>query len=426
LILELRLCLDIILWPLNFNMMKTFSSYTRFGDFFPTLKLGRKAIFKLLVSGIFIFGLVGCAEEQNPTNPNTNNPTNPTNPNNPNPTVSVEISQTSPEFTFWGDELTLTGKGFSTKLEENFVWVKNETVAFGTCFSGNPNDRNDSTGWRKATVISATSTSLTIKVPYKTASENSNNRACGAINPNISVTVNGKTAVSEKVKLLGIPYIAEVCYTNSGWKGAGMIPGKQLENQISIPGVGVYGAAAGINDKMKLLVNGFNIPLTKVESTGPTDCASSYKFVIPLEFADGNCATADPVLTGRFANMMDFVAVIEGTTKSSEKLTYPVSSFPDRTFTTFTQRSFSYSAAGNPQIVLEGTGLNWYQEARFIPQANTSCTLATIAPVPSEGGTKLTITIPLAQMQVGCIYTLSLVDVCGRGSNQVGSVRITV
>lgn len=404
--------------------MKTFSAYSLFGDFFPTLKFGGKTIFKLLISGIFLIGLVGCAEEQNPGNPNTNNPTNPTNPNVPNPTVSVEITQTSPEFTFWGDELTLTGKGFSTKLEDNFVWVKNETVALGTCFTGNPNDRNDSTGWRKATVLSATSTSLTIKVPYKTASENSNNRACGAINPNISVTVNGKTAVSDKVKLLGIPYIADVCYTNSGWKGAGMIPGKELENEISIPGVGIYGSDAGVDEKMKLFVNDVFLPLIKVESTGPTNCASKYKFVIPLEFANGNCATADPVLTGRFANMMDFVAVIDGTTKSSEKLTYPVSSFPDRSFSTFNQQSFSYSAAGNPQIVLTGKGLNWYQEARFIPQANTSCTMATIAPIPSEGGTTLTIGIPLAQMQPGCLYTLSLVDVCGRGSNQVGSVRI--
>lgn len=398
--------------------MRTFSAYLLLGDFFPTSKFRNKAIFRVLISWIFVLGLVGCEEEQNPDSTDANNPKNPT------PTVSVEITETSPEFTFWGDELTLTGKGFSTKLEDNFVWVKNETGSLGTCPSGNPADRNDSTGWRKATVLRATSTSLTIKVPYRTASENSNNRACGAINPNISVTVNGKTAVSEKVKLLGIPYIADVCYTNSGWKGAGMIPGKELENQISIPGVGLYGAPAGIDEKMKLLVNSIDIPLTKVVSTGPTNCASSYKFIIPIEFANGDCSTQDPVLTGRFANMMDFVVFIDGTSKSSEKLLYPVASFPDRTFSTFNQRSFSYSAGGNPQVVLEGTGLNWYQEARFIPQANTSCTLATIAPIPSEGGTKLTIGIPLAQMQVGCLYTLSLVDVCGRGSNQVGSVRI--
>ena len=301
------------------------------------------------------------------------------------------------------------------------MWLKNETAALG---SGPTHNKNDSTGWRKATVLKATSTSLTIKVPYKSAEETSNNRACGVINPNISVTVKGKTAVSEKVKLLGIPYIFDVCYTNSGFKGAGMIPGKTLENQISIPGVGLYGAAAGIDEKMKLLVDGVFIPLTKVESTGPTTCASSYKFVIPIEFADGNCDTTDPVLTGRFAKMKDFVAIIEGTTKASEKFTYPVMSFPDRAISTFTQKIFSYSAAGNPEIVLEGTGLTWYQEARFAPQPNTGCTLATIAPVPSGDGKQLTILVPLAQMQPGCTYSLSLVDVCGRVSNQVGSVRI--
>ncbi|WP_373493270.1 hypothetical protein [Aquiflexum sp.] len=395
--------------------MKTFSASSKSEDSFAKVKYGKKIIFNLLGLGISLVGLIGCAEEQDPNNPNTNNP------NNPNPIVSVEVTATSPEFIFWGDELTLTGKGFSTKLEDNFVWLKNETAAFGSCSSDN---RADSTGWRKATVLRATATSLTIKIPYKTASENSNNRACGVINPNISVTVNGKTAVSEKVKLLGIPHIREICYSNSGYKGAGMIPGKELENQISIPGVGLYGASSGIDKKMKLLVNGVYLPLTKVESTGPTNCADSYKFVIPIEFANGNCATADPVLTGRFANMMDFVAVIDGTTKSSEKLTYPVSSFPDRSYSTFTQRSFSYSAAGNPEIVLTGKGLNWYPEARFSPQGSTGCTLATIGPVHSESGTKLTILVPLAQMQSGCSYILTLVDVCGRVSNQVGQVTI--
>ncbi len=395
---------------LYFNRMETFSVYSKFEELFSSLTFVEKAIFNLLIVGVYLIGMVGCAEEQDPNNPN-----------NPNPIANVEITETSPEFIFWGDELTLTGKGFSTKPADNFVWLKNETASLGSCSSDN---RSDSTGWRKATVLRATATSLTIKVPYKIASENSSNRACGVIDPNISVTVNGKTAVSKKVKLLGIPYIADVCYTNSGWKGAGMIPGKELENQISIPGVGLYGASAGIDEKMKLLVNGVYLPLTKVVSTGPTNCASSFKFVIPLEFADGNCSTPDPVLTSRFANMMDFVAVIDGTTKSSEKLTYPVSSFPDRTFSTFTQRVFSYSAAGNPEIVLTGSGLNWYKEARFSPQPNTGCTLATIGPVPSVDGTTLTILVPLAQMQVGCSYTLTLVDVCGRVSNQVGLVTI--
>lgn len=365
------------------------------------------------VIGLCLGLLMGCSEEQDPDAGNNN-------PNNPQVPVVVEVSATTPEFIFWGDELTLTGKGFSSKPEDNFVWLKNETAAFGSCPSDN---RTDSTGWRKATVLRASPTSLTIRVPYKAASEATNNRACGVIDPAISVTVNGKTAVSSKVKLLGIPHIREICYTNSGFKGAGIIPGKELENQISIPGIGIYGASSGIDEKLKLLVNGVLLPLTKVESSGPTNCASSYKFVIPIDFANGSCSTTDPILTGRFANIMDFVAVIDGTTKSSEKFSYPVASFPDRIFSTFTQRAFSYSAAGNPQIVLEGKGLNWYSEARFSGTTG-GCTLATIGPVSSESGTKLTIAIPLAQMQVGCTYSLTLVDVCGRVSNQVGQVSI--
>lgn len=89
----------------------------------------------------------------------------------------------------------------------------------------------------------------------------------------------------------------------------------------------------------------------------------------------------------------------------------------------YLRRVFSYGAAGNPEIVLEGKGLNWYTEARFTGTTG-GCTVATIGPVSSESGTKLTIAIPLALMQIGCSYTLTLADVCGRVSNQVGQVTI--
>lgn len=369
---------------------------------------------KVLLKPLFIalsFGFFACSEEESPNNV--------TNPNTPVVT-KLEITETSPEFIFWGEEVTINGTGFSAKLDENFVWLKNETASLSSCPSDN---RNDSTGWRKATVLKATPTSLTIKIPYKTAAQNGGKRACGVVDPSISITTNGKTAVSKKIKLLGIPYIFNICYTNGVFQGSGIIPGKELENQISIPGVGIYGSSSGIDDKIKLLINGNSIPLTKIESTGPTNCASGYKFTIPIEFATGIC-TPDPIRPGRFSTMMDFVAIIEGTTIQSEKFSYPVGSFPDQSIESLATQRASKGAGGNPEIKIKGKGLNWYKEARFVSTNSAGCPMTTIAPVPNVQGTELTIGIPLSNMVAGCTYQISLINTCGVSTGQIGQVII--
>ena len=360
---------------------------------------------------VFILGSFGCSEEEGPNNVN--------NPNIPVVT-KLEITETTPEIVFWGEEVTINGTGFSAKLEDNFVWLKNETASLSSCPSDN---RNDSTGWRKATVLKATPTSLTIKIPYKTADQNGGKRACGVVDPSISITANGKTVVSKKIKLLGIPYISSICYTNSLFQGSGIIPGKELENQISIPGVGVYGSSSGIDNKMKLLVNGVSIPLTKIESTGPTNCASGYKFVIPIDFATGIC-TPDPIRPGRFSTMMDFVAIIEGTNIQSEKFSYPVRTFPEESIESFSAQRASKGAGGNPEIKIKGKGLNWYKEARFISTNSAGCPMTTIAPVSNVAGTELTVAIPLSNMTAGCTYQISLINTCNISTGQIGQVII--
>ncbi|MCL6258848.1 hypothetical protein M3O96_07115 [Aquiflexum sp. TKW24L] len=360
---------------------------------------------------LLILGSFGCSEEEDPNNV--------TNPNIPVMT-KLEITETSPEIVFWGEEVTITGMGFSSKLEDNFVWLKNETASLSSCPSDN---RNDSTGWRKATVLKATPTSLTIKIPYKTAAQNGGKRACGVVDPSISISANGKTVVSKKIKLLGIPYISSICYTNSGFQGSGIIPGKELENQISIPGIGVYGSSSGIDNKVKLLVNGAVIPLTKIESTGPTNCASGYKFIIPIEFSTGIC-TPDPIRPGRFSTMMDFVAFIEGTTIKSEIFSYPVRTFPEESIESFAAQRASKGAGGNPEIKIKGKGLNWYKEARFISTNSAGCPMTTIGPVSNVAGTELTVGIPLANMTAGCTYQISLINTCGISTGQIGQVII--
>src|SRR6185503_12454050 len=72
---------------------------------------------------------------------------------------NLSISGTSPEYPFWGDELTINGTGFSSTKSENYVWIDGSNP----CSS---NGSRDSAGWRKAEIISATSTQLKIKVPY--------------------------------------------------------------------------------------------------------------------------------------------------------------------------------------------------------------------------------------------------------------------
>ena len=360
---------------------------------------------------VFILCSFSCSEEEGPNNIN--------NPPTPPPAAKLEITETSPEFVFWGEEVTIKGAGFSSKLEDNFVWLKGGPQSFGNCALTNT---TDSLGWRKATVLSATATSLTIRIPYVPASQNANNKPCGVYNPNLSITVAGKTVVSPQMKLLGKPFINEVCISNSGFKGSGIIPGKESNNVISIGGLGMFGASSGMDLKMKLTIGGNSISLSKTDPPIAT-CSNGYSFTIPIDMASGEC-TPDPIRTGRFSKMMDFVASIEGTTIQSEKFSYPVGSFPDQSIESLATQRASKSAAGNPEIKIKGKGLNWYKEARFISTNSAGCPMATIAPVPNVEGTELTVLIPLSQMNAGCTYQLSLINTCNISTGQIGQVII--
>ena|SRR5688572_16754520 len=74
----------------------------------------------------------------------------------PPPGGAPTISSTSPDYVFWGKELTINGTGFSTTASENIVYVK-----------GNKSCDTDTT-WQKAQVVSATATRLVVKVPFVT------------------------------------------------------------------------------------------------------------------------------------------------------------------------------------------------------------------------------------------------------------------
>jgi hypothetical protein len=328
-------------------------------------------------------------------------------------TAKLEITETSPEFVFWGDNMTITGTGFSTKAEDNYVWLRDARYRAGRC-----NTENDSTGWQRAAVLNATSTSLTIKIPYVTASQTDNGKPCGVYDPRISVSVAGKTALSSKVKLLGIPVIDRVCYANSGWQFSGLVPGKELNNMISITGLGIYGNSSGMSDKMNMSIGSHSIDIERVVPSLQT-CADGYNFVVPIELASGEC-TPDPIRPGFFAKNEIFIAGVGS--KVSPPFSYPIRSFPDRSVSTFTERQFSMSAAGNPEVVLTGKNMQSFTTAFFSP-VGTSCTATTIAPVTR--GDDLVVGIPLSSMSVGCVYSLILRDHCGSSTGQIGSVRIT-
>ena len=373
-----------------------------------TVEVFRHITFLLVVSLLF-----ACAEEQDPNNPNNNN----NNPNNPPVVAKVEITGTSPEYVFWGEELTINGSGFSSKLEDNFVWIKNETATLGTCLGGSS---TDSLGWRRATILSATATSLKIKVPYKTVAENDGKRPCGAINPRVSVTVGKSTAVSQAVKLIGIPFIREICIPNSGFKGAGIIPGKAQDNILSLGGLGLYADDAGVDKKLKLSVASESVPLDVYEQSLAT-CSGAFKFRLPATLASGEC-TPDPVVTGRFARKEDFVVSIENTSIKSEPFSYPVASVPEIITEAVPSQRFSWSAGGNPAINVTGTNVNWLSEARFL-STSSNCPGTSIAPV-SISTESTSVTIPLATMKVGCTYQLLLRTNCGTSTGQLATIII--
>lgn len=327
---------------------------------------------------------------------------------------NVSVTSASPAYVVWGDQVTIKGAGFSTNKTDNFVW-----------FLGDANcdaPSNDSTGWKKAEVVSASATQLVVKAPWTTLSSD---LPCGHTYAKVRVIVNGKMGESpETVKFVGWPVPAGFCYW---YGGAYYAPGAIRVGDSAMIEYGGFGVgnlnASGNLTKVRLTVDGAPVPIT--HRPGVSGC-DSRAFTFKLdenEFGDpGKCDPIDSYWGG-MGKKRTFKFFIQDQPQSEYSKEYWVFSHPKPTYSGASgPTSVSKAAGGNPQWTVTGKNM-FYNKVRFTALSGCTGTAEALTTCTNEFCDQFVFGIPLSLLTAGCSYSVSLVDVCG-GFKLIGNIAV--
>lgn len=304
---------------------------------------------------------------------------------------------------FWGDELVITGTGFSPVAEENVVKFLNVT-AMHLCEINYTSDGGD------IEIVSATETKLTIIVPgWKPTGE----YLCGPTAADIEISVNSNTAVSEDHTFGQIPYLEGFNY-HYGWFDLSHM--SRVGDSVLID-AGLRGAnqlqSPYWND-LRLSINDKSVPF-KYRTIGGE---SGLAFYLPVsEYAETNCTT-EPDDWG--AREMKFTLSIRNTNKSASRNLY-VQYYPEQASScAICPANLSKSEGGNPFWRITGKNMS-YNEAIFTPIA-CSGTPQGVTITAGAWVDELQFSIPLSILSIGCTYAVTLSDGCK--SVLIGNVEI--
>lgn len=326
----------------------------------------------------------------------------------------VTITSTSPEFVFWGEELTINGTGFSTNKADNFVWFYGDNNC-GT-------DYRDSTDWKKAEIVSATATKLVVKVPYAMKDE----RPCGNDFAGMHLTVKGKPTVSptEVIKMMGVPIPQAFCdnYGGGYYASSGIHPGDSV--YLEFGGYGLLNLRyTGNEDKIHLKVGTLNIPMKKWK--GPSGCGSyGGSFILDRQtFAKAKCDPLDPAW-GVAGELKKFELYIDGIALPGASKEFFVLNLPKSTVTEVSgPAEVSKSGGGNPFWKVKGKNMH-YSMVKFIALSPCSGSVETATSVCNSFCDEFHIYIPLSLLNSECSYSMFLIDACGK-TKHIGGIKIT-
>lgn len=318
----------------------------------------------------------------------------------PPPGAAPTITSTSPEYVFWGQELTINGTNFSTTANDNIVYVKGNQAC------------DPDTTWQKAQVVSATATKLVVKVPFITKS---NGVLCGNDWGRVRVTVGGKSFLREEaVKFVG-PLVISMChpfgvtigeYPNTYRPGDSVVMSAHLWT--------LYGRESGFYDKIKLRVGNKQLAIKDRYFQGAT-CGGLTFVLEPTEFCEvTNCSKPNPNYQGDPARKFTFIANVEGTdfadTADVFVFNHPrmvVSGFEGNT-------NVSKLAGGNPYILVKGKYM-YFNEVAWSTQGEPA--FHTAVNGLSLSDTEHQVGIPLSLMSAGKSYTATGKTPCGTTVN---------
>jgi hypothetical protein len=349
---------------------------------------------KLLLLGISLTLLIGCSNDDD------DDPSNPANPTG----GKVTITGASPQYTFWGDELTITGTGFSTVKDEN-------VINFVTSYPKTPGLKLTSDGG-DIEILSATATQIKIRVPYLTETGlDGVIHSMGEEFARIEVSVKNEKDTSDQVKFIGLPRVGKFEY-HYGWFDLGGIA--RSGDSVVIDG-GFYGMLsgagelypkeAGIFNKLRLRVNGIETPMKYRRITNSVKGWGIY--LSASQFADIKC---DDGSNGYGDRPMEFELYVLDTDKRATR-TLNVTNLPEYAVTSSNgPEEISKSAGGNPFWTVEGQDM-YFTKARFVSTCGSPTVEEEIA-TPGTINNDYQISIPLSLMVEQCGYTIHLITPC--------------
>ena len=327
----------------------------------------------------------------------------------------VTITGSSPEYVFWGGELTITGTGFSTTKADNFVWLPGDDNCYGT-------NKKDSTDWKKAEILSATATKLVIKVPYST---NDNGNPCGNdLGARLRLTVKGKKTVESTfpIRTMGVPVPISFCDDyGGGYHASGAVrPGDSA--LLTLGGSGMINLLNSTNkNKIRLAVGGKSVPVTL--KPGVSGCGTwGLTFILPnVEFAEKQCTPINSTW-GQAGEMKTFKLFIDESQLEAKK-DFFVTNLPKGVITDASgPLGVSKSAGGHPHWVVKGKNMS-FRKARFTG-TSPSCANSGEFDITCLGYCEeFHVYVPLSLLSVGCSYNISVIDECGQ-SKHIGGVQI--
>lgn len=308
---------------------------------------------------------------------------------------NLSISSTSPEYAFWGQELTINGAGFSTNANENIVYIK-----------GNKSCDPDTT-WQKAAVVSASATKLVIKVPFV---KKSNGVPCGNDWGRVRVTVGSKSVLrDEAVKFVG-PLEISLCHPYG--VTIGTYPNTFRPGEISVMSAHLYTLytrESGYYDKIKISVNGGALNIKDSLFTGAT--CSGFRFMLDAAtFSDLNNCAQPAGYGGGAARKFTFIGRVDGTNFADTTECY-IFNQPNMTITGSEGASqVSKSGGGNPTVKVKGKHMYFTKVAWKATGENV---FHTTPPGVNLAATEVGISIPLSLMTANKTYTAAGITECG-------------
>jgi len=352
---------------------------------------------KLIYAAIALFVAVAmsCSDDSE----DQNNPNTPP-PPPPGGGGEVTITDVSGGHMFWGDEMVITGTGFSTVKADNIIKL---TGVFPTATFCNLNYTSASGGVIE--IVSATATQLKVKIPFK---QNVNgDPVCGPEEATLEVAVNDKKATKQGLKFNALPWIGDFNY-HYGWFDYPSVT--RIGDSVMIEGgmLGFHSRESELWNDITLYVNGAQVG-TKYRTVG---LESGWAFYLPAEkYGEMNCSE-DP--NGWAAREMEFKLSVGGKSVSRNLF---VQYLPEQ-FAACEDCPATESGLNPVDPIWKITGTNiYYTELRFVPVQPCGGTSQGV--LLNKGKTfddEVTAQIPLSILAPGCSYSVFLVDPCNNSS----------